>query len=70
MVNANERQEIETQIAVDKRELHELECREADLLQHIPQKGFKAAAERTTMRLRAAALCNSIRKMEQHLKER
>lgn len=67
MVDANERKELEIQIASDKRELHELEYCEEELLQHIPKEGFKAATERTTMRARAAALCNSIRKMEQRL---
>jgi hypothetical protein len=70
MVDANERKELEAQISADNRELYQLECCEDDLLQHIPKKGFRAATDRTNMQVRAAALCNSIRKLEQRLKGR
>ena len=68
MVDADAKRELETQIASSKSQLHALKCCEEELLQHIPSKGFKAAAARATMHAKADALCNSIRTMEQRLK--
>jgi hypothetical protein len=70
MVDISKKQELEAQICSSKRELHEVECCEEEILQHIPVEGFRAAAARSCLRARADVLCNSIRKMEQRLKQR
>jgi len=67
MKDSQEVQELETQIEQDKRKYNEIERLKADLLEHIPPKGFSAVAKELKYRGEMEALANCIRVAEEML---
>ena len=62
MRNSKEIQELEEQIARDEQRYREIERLEDELMQNIPQQGFKAASTEGRYRGEKAALAESIRR--------
>jgi|GEM_PF-7123880 len=60
-------QVLQEQLASDKEKLKELQTREAELLQSIPEKGSHAAAERVHLQSQMDVLYESIRQKEHQL---
>jgi len=54
-------------VAIDKERYKELERLEAELMENIPQQGFKAASTEGRYRDEMESLANSIRKAEEML---
>ena len=59
--------EIEEELAQDRKRLAELEKREAELLENIPDKGFHTATDRVNLQSEMKVLEDSIRKKEKRL---
>jgi hypothetical protein len=58
---------IEEELARDRKRLAELQEREAELLESIPDRGFHSATDRVNLRSEMKVLEDSIRKNEKRL---
>lgn len=60
-------QDLQAQLASDEEKLKELQRRDAELLQNIPEKGFHAAADHVHLQNQMDVLYESIREKKHEL---
>ena len=60
-------QALQAQLASDEEKLTELQRRDVELLQHIPEKGFHAASDHVRLQSQMDVLYESIREKKHDL---